>query len=125
MMCVHTTHPGKWFSDTTVKWVFSSISRDRNLENSVFTVTGLASKLTTGSSPPSYPQAYQPHSKGMSLLHPETEGHNSLNIDQTQDFSILQISLALTHPSSLGYLQGNQRFFLKRNGLFNHNNKKA
>ena len=118
---MHTTHPGKFH--TTVKWVFSSFSRDRNLENSAFTVTSLASKLTTSSSPPSHPQAYQSHSKGMSLLDPEIEGHNSLNIDQTQDFSIPWISLALMHLSSVGYLQGNQTFVLKRNGLFNHNNK--
>jgi len=88
-VCTQHTQGNKWFSDTTVIWGFSSTSRDINLEKSLFTVTSLASKLTTGSLPPSHPKAYQSHSKGMSLLHPEIKARNSLNIDQTLDFSIL------------------------------------
>lgn len=92
-----------------VKCVFSSISRERNLENLAFTVTGPASKLAPHH--PSPPQAHQSVSKGMPSLHPEVEGDNSLNTDQTQDFSILWVSPALSHLSSLGCLKATRHAF--------------
>lgn len=101
---VCTQHTQGNGSLTTVKWVFSSISRGSKLQNSLYTVKSLVLKLSTGLLTPFSGSSIPASLQSGTALHSETTG-TTLNTDQSQDGTTCCES-ALTHLRSSGYLQG-------------------